>query len=222
MDNGEGAVKSTCEKLAHMKLLVRLFRRLRYGAPIVVVSGLPRSGTSMLMQMLNAGGVELLTDGLRTADEDNPKGYFEFERVKDLPRESDKCWLRQARGKGIKVVSTLLKELPRRHNYKVVFIRRNLDEVLASQSTMLKRRGEQTSVADGRLRELFDEDLWRAAYLLEHTSHFKHLDVDYGQAIANPTEQAQRIAEFLGGGLDVDAMAGVVDAQLYRKRAKPT
>src|SRR5512136_2813877 len=122
--------------------LTRLYRRLRFGEPVVVVSGLPRSGTSMLMKMLEAGGLTLVTDGQRTADEDNPKGYYEVERVKDLANETDRAWLNAARGKGIKVISYLLKSLPADLNYKVLFIRRDLDEILASQKKMLARRGE--------------------------------------------------------------------------------
>jgi hypothetical protein len=172
------------------------------------------------MKMLEAGGLEIVTDGERTADEDNPKGYYELERVKDLAKDPDKSWLGPARGKAIKVISTLLKELPKDHNYKVVFMRRNIDEVLASQAKMLERRGEENTAEDAQMRELFENDLWRAGYLLEHAAHFEHLDVPYAEAVADPRAQAQRIAEFLGGDLDVDAMTGVVDAQLYRNRAQ--
>ena len=147
---GSGAAGPACDRIAFMNRLTRLLRRLVYGAPIIVVSGVPRSGTSMLMGMLGEGGVELLTDGLRSADKDNPKGYFELERVKDLAREPDKRWLCQARGRGIKVVSTLLRELPSTHNYKVVLVRRDLDEVLASQARMLARRGEAHSIDDAK------------------------------------------------------------------------
>lgn len=208
------------DRLVRMNPLVRLLRRLVHGAPIIVVSGLPRSGTSMLMAMLDAGGLKMMTDGLRAADEDNPRGYYELEPVKDLATAHEKPWLHQARGKGIKVVSTLLKELPRTHNYKVVFLRRDLDEVLASQARMLERRSKRNHVDDTRLRALFEDELWRADYLLEHSSHFEHLYVDYSHCVANPAEQARRIAAFVGAGLDVDAMAGVVDASLYRNRTK--
>ena len=99
-----------------------LYRRLRYGRPIVVVSGLPRSGTSMAMKMLEAGGLPVVTDGLRAADEDNPKGYYEDERVKDLHQAADKGWLRNARGRVVKIISFLLKSLPADNNYQVVFM----------------------------------------------------------------------------------------------------
>ena len=200
--------------------LRRLYRRLRYGEPIVVVSGLPRSGTSMLMKMLEAGGVPIVTDGIRTADEDNPKGYYEVERVKDLAQESDRTWLVEARGKGIKVISFLLKSLPSEFNYRVVFIRRDIEEVLASQKKMLARRGETDDTPAERMREHFTDDLWRAQYQLTHRPWFEMLEVHYTDILARPLEGAQRINGFLGGTLDTEAMAAVVDPDLYRNRAK--
>ena len=197
----------------------RFYRRLRYGRPIVVVSGLPRSGTSMVMKMLEAGGLPILTDGLRTADEDNPKGYYEVERVKDLAREADKGWLAGARGKGIKVISYLLKSLPGHFNYRVVFIRRDIEEVLASQRKMLARRGETEETPPERMRALFDDDLWRAGYQLKRRPEFETLELHYSAVLARPLEESRRLAAFLGGGLDAEAMAAAVDPQLYRNRA---
>jgi hypothetical protein len=202
-----------------MRSLARSYRRLRYGPPIVVVSGLPRSGTSMIMKMLEAGGLPVLTDGLRAADEDNPKGYYEVERVKDLAGEADKGWLAGARGKGIKVISYLLRSLPSTFNYKVVFIRRNLEEVLASQRKMLARRGEAEETAPERMRALYEDDLWRASYQLRRRPEFESLEVDYSAVLARPLEEARRLTAFLGGGLDAEAMAAAVDPQLYRNRA---
>ena len=199
--------------------LRRLYRRLRYGDPIVVVSGLPRSGTSMLMKMLEAGGLPILTDGLRAADEDNPKGYFEVERVKGLAQESDKRWLAEARGKGIKVISYLLKSLPPDLNYRVVFIRRDIEEVLASQRKMLARRGEVEDTPPERMRALFEDDLWRAGYQLKRRPEFETIELHYSAVLARPLEEARRLAAFLGGGLDAEAMAAAVDPQLYRNRA---
>jgi hypothetical protein len=199
--------------------LGRMLRRLRYGKPVVVVSGLPRSGTSMLMKMLEAGGISVVADGVRTADEDNPRGYFEDERVKGLAEQVDKSWLAASRGKAIKVISYLLKELPSNHNYQVLFVRRNLAEVLASQAKMLARRGEASDTDDAKMRELFENDLWRAGYLLKHSPHFEALFVEYREVLEDPVGQARRINTFLGGALDEPAMAGVVDKQLYRNRA---
>jgi hypothetical protein len=199
--------------------LLRFYRRLRHGRPIVVVSGLPRSGTSMVMKMLEAGGLPILTDGLRTADEDNPKGYYEVERVKNLAQEADRSWLAEARGKGIKVISYLLRSLPSRFNYRVVFIRRDLEEVLLSQGKMLARRGEAEETPPERMRALFEDDLWRARYQLAHRPEFETIEVHYSAVLARPLEEARRLAAFLGGRLDPEAMAAAVDPQLYRNRA---
>ncbi|MEE8139143.1 MAG: sulfotransferase [Thermoanaerobaculia bacterium] len=202
-----------------MALHLRSFyRRLRYGKPVVVVSGLPRSGTSMAMKMLQAGGLPLVLDEVRTADEDNPKGYYEFERVKDLASESDWSWLANTRGKGIKMISHLLKELPATLNYKVLFIHRNLREVLASQAKMLERRGEDRETDDQRMMELFENDLWKVTYLMTHRPQFETLSLHYSEVLADPLEQARQIREFLGVDLDVERMAGVVDLALYRNR----
>jgi hypothetical protein len=202
-----------------MPSLARSYRRLRYGQPIVVVSGLPRSGTSMIMKMLEAGGLPVMTDGLRSADEDNPKGYYEVERIKDLAREVDKGWLGESRGRAIKVISYLLKSLPPTFNYKVVFIRRDLEEVLASQRKMLARRGETESTPPERMRALFEDDLWRAGYQLKRRPEFDSIELHYSAVLARPLEEARRLAAFLGGGVDAEAMAAAVDPQLYRNRA---
>lgn len=199
--------------------LKRLYRKLRFGEPIVIVSGLPRSGTSMLMKMLEAGGVPIVTDGERTADEDNPKGYYEVERVKDLAQEADPGWVAEARGKGLKVISFLLRSLPDDLNYQVVFIRRDIEEVLASQKKMLARRGETDDTPPERMREHFQDDLWRARYQLTHRACFEVLEVHYSEILARPLEGAQKVNGFLGGHLDVNAMAAVVDPDLYRNRA---
>jgi len=196
------------------------YRRLRYGKPIVVVSGLPRSGTSMAMKMLQAGGLPLVTDGERQADEDNPKGYFEYEPVMNLARDPDKSWLAEARGKGVKIISTLLRELPAEYNYLVVFMRRDLREILASQAKMLDRREEASKTADERLMQVFESDLWRAGYLLKNGPQFRVLPVHYTEVLGQPLEQARRLGEFLGGDLDIEKMAAVADPELYRNRAE--
>lgn len=200
----------------------KTYRRIRYGAPIVVVSGLPRSGTSMLMKMLEAGGTEVVQDGVRTADDDNPRGYYEHERIKDLAKEVDKSWLHPARGKAIKVISYLLKDLPANHNYRVLFIRREMSEVLTSQQKMLDRRGEAATTDDDQMTELFENDLWRAGYLLKHAPQFEVLELRYSEVVEDPKGQAERINSFLEGQLDVGPMTGVVDKQLYRNRAQGT
>jgi len=197
-----------------------MYRRMRYGRPIVVVSGLPRSGTSMIMKMLEAGGIPVIIDGIRTADEDNPKGYYEDERVKNLAQEKDKRWLKASKGRAIKIISYLLKELPVTYNYDILFIRRELSEVLASQSKMLARRGEPSGTSDERMVELYESDLWKANYLMKRATHFRILEIHYRLVLENPRKEAERIDAFLGGTLDAEKMAGVVDPALYRNRSE--
>ena len=196
----------------------QLYRRLRYGKPIVVVSGLPRSGTSMTMKMLEAGGLTVVTDGLRTADEDNPKGYYEDERVKRLHQEEDKAWLREARGKVVKIISFLLKSLPAEHNYQVILMHRNLREIVASQNKMLGRLGKPNELPDDAAVQLLASQVKDAAFFLQRP-HFEVLELQYSETLENARPQAERIAQFLGRPLDVEKMAAVVDRQLYRNRA---
>lgn len=199
-----------------------LFYRFRYGRPIVLVSGLPRSGTSMLMQMLEKGGMPIVTDKVRTADEDNPKGYHEFERIKELDKTADKSWLKNYRGQVIKTISFLLQDLPLDLNYQVLFMRRNIEEVLRSQNTMLERSGTVgTLVPDEKMRQNYAFHLKKVYYLLDHTPNFQVHYVDYSAVVADPLGEAKRINTFLGRSLDVEAMASAVEAGLYRNR-QPT
>ncbi|MBI2839073.1 MAG: sulfotransferase domain-containing protein [Acidobacteria bacterium] len=202
-----------------MSILNKLYARIRYGSPVIVVSGLPRSGTSMTMKMLEAVGLGTVTDGQRVADEDNPKGYFEDERVKDLHKTEDKTWIRDARGKAIKVISYLLKDLPRDNFYKVVFMRRNLNEVLASQKKMLDRRGEKSETNDERMIEIYKDHLWKVNWMFKHSSNIEALDIEYQMVIQDPRTQATRIREFLGLDIDVEKMVAAVDPSLYRNRS---
>jgi hypothetical protein len=195
-----------------------LYRRVRYGKPIVIVSGLPRSGTSMTMKMLEAGGLSVVTDGLRAADEDNPKGYYEDERVKDLHQTADRTWLRDARGKVVKIISFLLKSLPAENNYQVLFMHRNLREIVASQNKMLVRRGERNDTPDERAVQLLDEQVRDARFFLRRRQ-FEVLELNYGEMLQGARPQAQRMADFLGRPLDLERMAQVVDVQLYRNRS---
>jgi hypothetical protein len=198
----------------------KLYRRLRYGEPVVVVSGLPRSGTSMTMQMLAAAGVSVVTDGIRQAGEDNPKGYFEDERAKDLHKENeDRRWLRDARGKAVKIISFLLKDLPETNNYKVIFMKRALPEVLASQKKMLERRNEVDESGDDRMLELWENHLWRVSYLLKHAEQFESLEIAYADVIGDPLREARRIRDFLELKANPETMARAVDEKLYRNRA---
>jgi hypothetical protein len=184
---------------------------------ITIVSGLPRSGTSMMMKMLEAGGMPVLTDHIRTADEDNPEGYFEFERVKQI--EHDRAWLEDARGKAVKMVGALLKHLPANYKYKVIFMQRRMEEVLASQREMLVRRGEPTdTIGDERMAELFAKHVENIEAWIDQQPNIHVLYVDYGLVLEQPEEEAQRISRFLGSSLFVEEMAAVVDPGLYRQR----
>ena len=185
---------------------------------ITVVSGLPRSGTSMLMKMLEAGGVEPLTDNVRTADEDNPRGYYEFERVKKLPQ--DTAWLPEARGKAVKVLAELVTKLPGGYNYKIIFIRRNINEILASQRKMIVRRGEDPdAVSDRELRALFNSYLRLLGSWIGGQPNVDVLYVNYNEIMMDPTGPIEAINDFMGGDMDTAAMREAVDSDLYRNRA---
>ena len=201
-----------------MKNFLRNLRKEHQPEYIAIVSGLPRSGTSMMMKMLEAGGIPPYIDNIRIADDDNPKGYYEYERVKKLP-EGDTGWLPDARGKAVKVISALLEHLPPQYNYRVLFMQRKMDEVLASQKQMLIRSGQPTDkVGDEQLAEMYEKHLARVTSWLASQANFSVLYLDYNQMLTDPEKYAPTINDFLGGGLDSLAMASVVDANLYRQR----
>ncbi len=185
--------------------------------PIILVSGLPRSGTSMMMQILEAGGIELLVDHIRKADEDNPKGYYELERIKRLDKVSS-C-LDNAYGKAVKVISMLLYQLPMNKRYKIIFMTRKMDEVLASQNKMLKRRGQpQDSVDDRVMAEKFNEHHKKIFKWLNKQKNMETIFINYNDVISSPLEQSKNINRFLGNMLKINKMVNVVDHFLYRQR----
>ncbi|MGH0032885.1 MAG: hypothetical protein ACQGVC_24095 [Myxococcota bacterium] len=191
------------------------------GEPLVIVSGLPRSGTSMMMRMLEAGGVPILTDAERVADIDNPKGYFEFERIKDLEKETDKSYLREGRGKAVKAISFLLKDLPDENDYRVIFMRRDLDEVLDSQEKMIARLEQGDTSADREaMKEAYRNDIVRARLHCRKLVNFELIEVHYRAAIDDAAAVAREVNAFLGGHLDEAAMREAVDASLYRNRVR--
>jgi hypothetical protein len=195
--------------------------RERRGDDVTIVTGLPRSGTSMMMRMLEAGGLPVLTDRVRTADEDNPEGYYEFERVKQI--EEDQAWLDHAQGRSVKMVSALLEHLPPAYHYKVVFMRREMGEILASQRKMLERLGESHGeVDDATMARLFAQHLAKVTAWLERQPNVDVLYVSYNDVLADPRTQAQRLNRFFDGELDVAAMADVVEPELYRNRLADT
>jgi hypothetical protein len=191
----------------------------RYGEPVVVVSGLPRSGTSMMMKMLESGGLAIMTDGERKADVDNPNGYYEVERVKHLEKDADKSWVREARGKVLKVISFLVKDLPDDNFYEVLFLRRDLDEVIASQDKMIARLGTENASADAEaMKEAYRNDIVRTRLLCRNRSNFRYMEVHYKDTIEDPGKTARGVNEFLGGKLDEEKMRQAVQAELYRNR----
>lgn len=187
---------------------------------VFVVSGLPRSGTSLMMQMVARGGIDPLTDEIRAADADNPRGYYELEAVKDT---GDFSWIDRARGRAVKVISQLLLELPEGVPAKVVFMRRRLDEVLVSQRKMLERRGEPLpgDGDDAAMKEIFAAHVEEVETFLRGRDDIDVLFVSYNRLLADPARQAARVAGFLGGDLDTDAMVAAVDPDLYRNRSEP-
>jgi hypothetical protein len=184
---------------------------------VIVVSGIPRAGTSMVMQMLEAGGVSVVTDKVRGADEDNPRGYFEDERVKRL--KHDASWIGEAKGKAIKVVTPLILHLPPGLPYRVILIERNLDQALASQAQMLVRRGSDLRDSPDRrekLKAAFAASIGKAKQHVESLPGALLLNIDRKAVLENPLAAARRINDFLGGGLNIERMAAVVDHSLNR------
>ncbi len=181
---------------------------------ITIVSGLPRSGTSLMMQMLAAGGMRVQADELRPADTHNPRGYYEDRRVKSL--DVDNTWVAEADGAALKVVSLLLYELPDDLQYRVLFMRRNLEEVLGSQQKMLATRPEAAPTTDMRLH--FERHLERLSDWLPRQKHLEFLEIDYRSVIDDSHAVAVSVASFVEQDLEIDAMASVVDPSLYRQR----
>ncbi len=173
----------------------------------------------MMMKMLAEGGLEIVSDALRTADEDNLNGYFEFEPVKQLPGGNAR-WLVEAGGKVVKIISSLLEHLPAEYRYKVIFMERDLQEVLASQQKMLKNRAEQSLVEDAEMREQFSKHLAAIKYWLARQPNMDVLYVSYNKMLADPQSYCARIAEFSGLPLNVDKMQAVPSQNLYRNRTK--
>ena len=185
---------------------------------ITIVSGLPRSGTSMMMMMLEAGGIAPVADGIREADDDNPKGYYEFERVKKI--KEDKAWLPDAKGKAVKMISQLLLDLPGDYHYKVIFMHRKIEEVLASQKQMLIRRGtfKEDGVSDEEMGKFLTMHVDQVLKKMQGMDNVERLCVNYNDMLADAGDSIAAINKLLGGDLNTEAMAGAVDKSLYRQR----
>jgi hypothetical protein len=183
---------------------------------IIIVSGLPRCGTSLLMQMLHAGGIEVVTDQIREPDADNPRGYFEYERVKT--NKHDATWIPETRGKAFKMVSQLLYHLPQTENYRIIFMDRDLDESIRSQEKMLARLGKPAAPRE-IIRESFVRHLERLRDWLASQHNASVLRVEYRNIVDHPHSAATRIADFLQRPLDIKKMTDAVDPTLYRNRS---
>lgn len=185
---------------------------------VVIVSGLPRSGTSMMMKMLESGGVPVLADDQRKADIDNVNGYYEFQAA--LKIKQDDSWLAGADHKAVKMVYQLLYDLPASHNYRVLMMRREMNEILASQKKMLARLGKPVDVIpDAKMAEFFNAGLAKFYAWVAQQPNFQLIDVDYNKMVADPMPLIDQINTLLGGGLNKEAMAEVVSPDLYRNRA---
>jgi hypothetical protein len=185
---------------------------------IIIVSGLPRSGTSLMMQMLDNGGVPVVTDHIRRADQDNPRGYYEYERVKRI--KEDVSWLPESRGKAFKMVSQLLYELPVSERYGIIFMERDLDEMLISQEKMLARLNKP-SAPRAAIERAFREHLRKVRGWLAGQANIEVLSVSYNNLVERPEEEAERVSAFLGGNADKESMSKTVDPLLYRNRKTP-
>lgn len=185
---------------------------------ITVVSGLPRSGTSMMMKMLQAGGMDVVTDNIRTPNEDNPNGYYEIEKIK-LLKNGQNSWLSEAEGKAIKVISALLEHLPVEYKYKVIFMRRDIAEVLASQKQMMIRRNEPVNnIDDDQMSEIFIKHLNQLGLWLTDQQNFEVVYIDYNDLLYMTEPNLKKLMQFLDIPLDLDLMLKIPDQRLYRQR----
>jgi hypothetical protein len=188
---------------------------LRMENEIVIVSGLPRCGTSLMMQMLANGGLEVVADHIRCADTDNPRGYYEFERVKKI--KQDASWLPDVRGKAVKMVSQLLYDLPPSERYRIIFMERDMDEMLDSQEKMLKRLGRKPAPRED-IKRAFAQHLERLFQWLGQQRNMPVIRISYNALLQQPEEQAQLVCEFLGRRINLERMTDSVDHGLYRNR----
>jgi len=184
---------------------------------ITIVSGIPRSGTSLMMKMLDAGGMPIVTDHIRKADIDNPEGYYEFEKVKKI--RQDISWLKDTRGKAFKMVSMLLLDLPPGETYKIIFMERTLTEVIASQNRMLERKKIPSDSNDSDTAHMFEIHLKKVRQWIASQKNISFISINYNKLISSPDDEIARVAEFLGVPLDKNKMARAVNPDLYRNRA---
>lgn len=180
---------------------------------ILIVSGLPRSGTSMMMQMIAKSGITILTDELRVADHSNPKGYYEFEPVKSLAK--DNSWMDQAQGKCVKIIAQLLPFIRKEFQYKVIYMDRNLDEVLKSQNVML---GKGDQPVNPVIADVFKKQVASVTKFLQESPNIETLTINYRESIEDPAGVAKKVAEFIGKPEMEETMSAAVSKDLYRNK----
>ena len=180
---------------------------------IVIVSGLPRSGTSVMMQMMDKGGLDVLTDGNRKSDDSNPKGYFEYDPVMSLHK--DNTWLDKAQNKSLKVVAPLLKFLDPKFRYKVIFMNRDLTEVVKSQQKMI---GKNPDVLPINLFEAYKKHLRQVEIWKEREPGVELIYVDYKDVINNTKKVVDKVVSFIGVDMNKNEMENCVDKSLYRNK----
>jgi len=210
------------EMLDQQRPLRRAEDQERSGKTFVLISGLPRSGTSLLMQMLAAGGMQIMSDGQREADPDNPRGYYEWEAIKQIHKQPQLLDEEGLERKAIKAVSPLLTKMPRQHDYKVIFMTRPIEEVVASQARMIQRLGQQGAQLDTqRLRAELTRHRDQTLAWLEKSRHMQFLEIDYPTLVQSPAPFVDQLAQFLGPDLlpNTAAMHEAVDPSLHRQKS---
>lgn len=188
--------------------------------PIIVVSGLPRSGTSMMMRMLSEGGVPIISDEIRRPDPDNPNGYFELETVRQMPVGNVE-WLENAGGKAVKIISALLEYLPSDYSYKIIFLEREIQEILASQHKMLSHRNQNPIIEENEIERQIKQHLSAMRPWLVRQPNMEVLYINYNQLLTKPEPFCEQVANFLDLPLNQTRMLAVPDQQLYRNRMIP-
>lgn len=184
---------------------------------VIIVSGLPRSGTSMMMKMLKSVGIPVLEDGIRKPDENNPNGYFEYELVKKL-KQDDK-WLDDAKGFAVKIVATLLQYLPKRIHYKIIFMERDINEIISSQRKMLSRmKNEENAQDDSTMSKIYTQHLEKVKLYANKNKNMDVLYISYNEMLINPYKEGKKISTFFGSCLNVSEMISAVDKDLYREK----
>ena len=206
----EHAIENIEERIAQIDKSDYKYRKDQ----IVIVSGLPRSGTSLMMQMINKGGIEALTDDKRQADISNPKGYYEYEPVMALHK--DNSWLHKAQNKSLKVVAPLLKFLGPKYRYKVIFMNRDLGEVVKSQQKMIGKNTESLPV---KLFQSYTKHLNQVEVWKEKTPNVELIYLDYKEVLTQTDQAIDKVAKFIGVEMNKEAMKRCIDTSLYRNKA---